>query len=232
MTARMLAEMDWPTTLRVAVLAPHPDDFDAIGVTMRQLYENGNSITVAVLTTGAGGVEDEYAPTTEAKRDTREAEQRASCRFFGLQAERLTFLRMAEDATGHLIPNAANRALLQAWCDAQQPDVVFMPHGNDTNADHRRAYALFQEIKRAPLLACLNRDPKTIACRADLATGFGEAMATWKAKLLRFHASQQQRNLRIRGYGFDERILRMNRQVATELGGPWPYAECFELEHF
>jgi len=32
---------------RVLVLAPHPDDFDAIGVTLRFLHKRGNSIFVA-----------------------------------------------------------------------------------------------------------------------------------------------------------------------------------------
>lgn len=36
--------------LCLLVLAPHPDDFDAIGVTLRFLRENGNPLYVAVAT--------------------------------------------------------------------------------------------------------------------------------------------------------------------------------------
>ena len=43
-------------TLRVAITAPHPDDFDAIAVTMRMLHRNGNTIDLAVLTSGMSGV--------------------------------------------------------------------------------------------------------------------------------------------------------------------------------
>ena len=53
-------------TLRVVVLAPHPDDFDAIGISMRTLQENGNPIDVTVLTSGASGVEDDFDPQLRA----------------------------------------------------------------------------------------------------------------------------------------------------------------------
>ena len=59
--------------------------------------------------------------------------------------------------------------------------------------------------------------------------GFGDADAEWKARLLRLHASQHDRNLRSRGVGFDERILALNRKCAEALGLGEPYAEAFEL---
>ncbi len=61
---------------RLLVLAPHPDDFDAIGVTMRFFRKNGNPLYVAVATSGERGVEE--------KIKIREQEQRDSCHFFGL----------------------------------------------------------------------------------------------------------------------------------------------------
>jgi LmbE family N-acetylglucosaminyl deacetylase len=42
-------------------LAPHPDDFDAIGVTLKHIRRNGNPIEVGVVRTGSG-VEDSYRP--------------------------------------------------------------------------------------------------------------------------------------------------------------------------
>ncbi len=47
----------------ILVLTPHPDDFDAIGVTMRFFRDNGNQLYVAVATSGARGVEDEFCST-------------------------------------------------------------------------------------------------------------------------------------------------------------------------
>jgi hypothetical protein len=70
----------------------------------------------------------------------------------------------------------------------------------------------------------------TIALRMDLYTGFDEEEAPWKAQLLRFHDSQQHRNLTTRGAGFDARILADNRQTARELGLARPFAEAFEIE--
>jgi len=222
-------------TLRAVVLAPHPDDFDAIGITMRTLQENGNRIDVAVLTSGASGVEDDFAPqlTNQGKAALREQEQAASCQFFGLPPERLTFLRLAEDAEGHLEVSEQNLRRLRAYWDTHLPDLVFLPHGNDTNAGHRRTYRLFRRLKEAEprsVIALLNRDPKTIEMRQDVYSVFGEEEALWKGTLLRFHQTQHARNLRMRQHGFDERILRVNRQAARELGGAAAYAEVFELE--
>jgi len=75
----------------------------------------------------------------------------------------------------------------------------------------------------------LNQDAKTLQMRVDLFLEFGEDDAHWKAELLRRHRSQQARNLRTRGAGFDARVLEVNRRAAAELGTPLPYAEAFEL---
>ncbi|MFQ5990694.1 MAG: PIG-L deacetylase family protein, partial [Candidatus Methylomirabilales bacterium] len=91
----------------ILVLAPHPDDFDEIGITMRFFRDNGNSIYVAVLSSGASGVEDGFCspPTRQVKGEVREQEQRASCQFFGLPESHLTFLRLEEDDAGDIIEN-------------------------------------------------------------------------------------------------------------------------------
>ncbi len=221
-----------PSPLRIVMLAPHPDDFDAIGVSMRFLHAQGHTIDVAVLTSGASGVEDGFgnAHTVAAKAALREAEQKASCAFFGLPAAQLTFMRLWEDGN-----DAADRERLRAWLHARQPHLAFMPHGNDTNHTHRRVYEIFCGIAQADGLgvwACLNRDAKTGAMRTDLCTGFSEEDAQWKAQLLRLHASQQARNLRMRGEGFDTRVLRMNRDSAKDCDSSQPYAETFELRRF
>jgi hypothetical protein len=83
-----------------------------------------------------------------------------------------------------------------------------------------------------PMVAFLNRDPKTIQMRCDVYLEFGEEAAAWKGELLRFHRSQHQRNLNRRGYGLDERILRVNRQSAEECSVGARYTEVFELEFF
>src|SRR5690606_3631968 len=80
-----------PADGRLAVLAPHPDDFDAIAVTLQHFARRGWAIQLAVLTTGASGVEDGYRGVRSAqdKAAVREVEQRASCAAFGLPPENL-----------------------------------------------------------------------------------------------------------------------------------------------
>ena len=224
-----------PAAVRVLVLAPHPDDFDAVAVTLRRLHTAGHRIEVVVLTGAASGVEDRYpgAVDNAAKRAIREREQRASCRAFGLPDERLAFVRLDEGEDGHMTASEANRERVGAVLRSAAPELVFVPHGNDTNPDHRRTAAFLADcVGRAgsAMVVCRNRDPKTLAMRTDLVTGFGEDDACWKGELLRCHASQHARNLNTRGHGFDERVLRVNRQIAAELGGASPYAECFEVE--
>jgi LmbE family N-acetylglucosaminyl deacetylase len=224
-----------PPGLRVAVLAPHPDDFDAAGVTLRLFQRNGNRILLAVLTSGAGGVEDGFCspPSREGKARIRENEQRASCRFFGLPPEQLVFLRLAEDEAEQLADSEENIQAIRRYLLERAPQIVFLPHGNDTNRDHRLVWSLARRAAYGSGLsvtAFLIRDPKTVAMRADAYTAFGDEEAGWKARLLRFHRSQHQRNLNTRNKGFDDRILGVNRQAALELRISTPYAEAFELE--
>ena len=232
-----LQSFHFPQALPLLVLAPHPDDFDAIGVTMRFFRENGNPLNVAVVASGSSGVEDSFCspPTAEAKARLREQEQRMSCQFFGLPAECLEFLHLEEDETGQPLETQANADRLRRCFLSTRPAIVFLPHGHDTNAGHQRVYTMFRRLAhevRYPLLALFNRDPKTIRMRCDVYMGFGEEEAAWKGRLLRFHRSQHQRNLNQRGYGMDERILIADRQSATVCPERTPYAEAFELEFF
>jgi LmbE family N-acetylglucosaminyl deacetylase len=229
-----LREARWPRGQRIAVLAPHPDDFDAVAVTLRFFHARGDEIHLAVLTDGASGVENAYpgAVNDAAKGALREREQLASCAAFGLPPERVAFLHLAPS---ELEFNAANVATIRDWLLPLRADLVFMPHGNDSNATHRQTYALFcavAEQENPNLCAMLNQDAKTVAMRHDLYTPFDEEEAHWKAGLLRCHDTQQQRNLRTRGHGFDERVLAVNCATAQTLGLAAPYAEAFELERW
>lgn len=235
---RSLRELDFPRPLNIVVLAPHPDDFDAIGLALRHLHRQGHGVDVAVLTGGASGVDDGFGGATDAAAKTalREAEQRASCEFFGLAPARLSFLRLWEIGAGDdfaaALHDSDDAARLAAWITARPADLLFMPHGNDSNRTHRRTYqALCDAAARHGLQAwaCLNQDAKTRDMRVDLYLDFDEDDAAWKAQLLRCHRSQQARNLRTRASGFDARVLRVNRLAAQALRTRLPYAEAFEL---
>ncbi len=229
-----VGELSFPAGLRMLVLAPHPDDFDAIGVTLRSFGQNGNTLAVGVARTG-GGVEDTYRPglSLADKAVLRDREQRSSLRFFGLPEDGLTFLSLENDDEDQPIDTPANRDALAAFVSAKTPDIVFLPHGNDTNSGHRAMYSMVKEValrSGRALAAFLNRDPKTIAMRTDLYMPFGQDEADWKTELLRFHDTQHQRNLNTRGHGFDDRILDVNRAIARELSLDEAYAEAFEIE--
>lgn len=230
-----LSTLALPADLRIAVLAPHPDDFDAIAVTLRHLHASGASIHLAVLTSGASGVEDGFAGAFSAadKTTLREAEQRASCARFGLPPDNLCFLRLPGDAKGNPQVNEDNLATIRDWLLPINAHLVFMPHGNDSNVTHQRTYTLFRQIALEAglrLWAMLNQDAKTIAMRHDAYLPFTAAEAEWKAELLRLHASQQQRNLNTRGHGFDQRVLAINQRNAADLGIAACYAEVFEID--
>jgi len=226
-----------PAEARALVLGPHPDDFDAVAVTLRRLADNGNLLHTAIVRTGSG-VLDHYAPDLdwEKKAAIRECEQRESLRLFGLPEDRITFLSLDNDNDeGQLCETPRNQQVLASVIDGFGPDLIFLPHGNDSNSAHRALDAMVRAIvarRATPATLMLIRDPKTVAMRTDLYTPFGDELAAWKARLLRCHDTQHHRNLLTRGRGFDERILAGNRQIARELGLDVPYAEAFEVEVF
>jgi LmbE family N-acetylglucosaminyl deacetylase len=233
---RDLRRLDWPSGLRILVLAPHPDDFDAIGVTLKYLHESGHDIHAAVSVTGSG-IDEEYGAgmTVDDRRNLRIKEQTDSMRFFGLPDDRLRFLYLNNADDEQLADDARNRKMLTEVVHEIRPDLIFSPHGNDTNRAHRAMYALVSGIAKAadwPVVLMLNRDAKTLDMRTDFYITFDEADAQWKGRLLRFHDSQQQRNLRTRGHGLDERVLNLNRAIARELQANQPYAAAFEARVF
>lgn len=223
-----------PREARLLVMAPHPDDFDAIGGTLKFLFSQGHSLHVLVAGTGSG-IEDTYRPglNRAGRAKLREEEQRNSARFFGLPTDCLTFLNLNNDPIDDQpLDTPDNLAILEELVTQIDPDIIFLPHGNDTNSGHRAIYSLACQIKahsQHSLTLLLNRDAKTISMRHDLYYPFGHEEAAWKAELLRFHNSQQQRNLNTRGHGFDERVLALDRQTAHELSLAEPYAEVFEV---
>ena len=220
----------WDRVRHWLVLAPHPDDFEVVAVTLGRFADAGAKLSLEVLSGGASGVEDAVATGWEAKTAAREAEQRESCRQFGLPAAALRFQRLTEDAEGYMADSGENRARVHALLDAHLPEGVILPHGNDSNADHRRVFRWFQawrDGRPQPPLALLVRDPKNLGMRVDLLSPYDAGRAAWKAALLRCHRSQHERNLRSRGMGFDERILGPDRAAGAPFG--FTAVESFEV---
>lgn len=226
--------------IRLAVAAPHPDDFDAICVTLRKLSAIAD-ISVCVASSGASGVQDSFVPGTDplVKGACREIEQISSCKFFGLKREKLSFLRMSEDSTGAVCDTPENRALLFSFLNKVKPHMIFLPHWNDTNKDHRLMNSFVESILQnefagKSIAVWWNRDPKTIEMNHDIYSFFSDSDAEWKSKMLRLHVSQHVRNLMTRGQGFDDRILSDNLCYAglspLKHSPEYCYSEVFALK--
>lgn len=244
----------------VLALAPHPDDPDAVAVTLKMFHYAGCRIRYAVAGRAHGGVTDKYAedkarqrgdsPTDlqEYKAALRRREQTESAELAGIVDGEVVFSQAAaEDESGDMLHCLANARILRRLLREQDPDIVLMPFGADTNDGHVALFQLFSELaaplaaeRERPLLALYSRDPKTTAIEQQLVVPFDEDAASWKASLLRCHRSQQQRGLELRGYGLDERILKLNSAIQAELRStliePWKdeflYAESFQVELF
>jgi len=232
-----LAQTTLPSNLRLLVLAPHPDDFDEIAVSLKNFQSLGVEIGLLVLTGASSGVLDSFAnpPTRESKQAIREREQRAALDFFGLPQKSVKFLYLPEDDHGELALTRSTQETVSTHFKSFNPDIVTLPYGHDTNSGHQRTFLLLREIGRSsdkPLLALYQKDPKTISIQLEAYMAFDESIAAWKGEMLRFHQSQQTRNLATRHHGIDERILRVNRDIAQELGIQFPYAEGFQIELF
>ncbi|MCP3967094.1 MAG: PIG-L family deacetylase [Lentisphaerae bacterium] len=227
--------IDFPEKMRVWVCAPHPDDFDAVAVTLQKFQTKGAEIFLSVMSSGANGVEDSFCdpPTIENKERVREQEQMESCRIFGLPEENIKFLHLKTNEDGLIADLDENYEPVKEVFDQLKPDVVVLPHGKDTSFDHQLGWMYVQEMagtRMKPLVALYNRDPKTINMREDIFTEFGDSAAKWKSRLLLCHQSQHMRNLNTRNIGFAERILQVNEEIAERASMDSPFAEAFELK--
>jgi LmbE family N-acetylglucosaminyl deacetylase len=230
----LFSELSFRPEQRILVLAPHPDDFDEVAVTLRYFFKLGHPILLLVLTGASSGVLDSFvSPATKSrKEDVREEEQLLALEFFGFPSTNVQFLRLPEDDAGELILDHRCRQIVGDLFRKFNPDIVSLPYGKDTNLSHCRTFELFKELAsdaQKPVLGLCHRDPKTTEINIQAFFPFDEATAQWKGEMLRFHQSQHTRNLQTRNYGIDDRMLQLNQDVARGLGIKEPYAEGFQL---
>jgi len=249
-----------PESGHVVELGPHPDDPDAVAVTLHLFATSGCRVSYVITCLSPQGVTDSYALQAARKsgkeiennldafkRELRREEQITSARLAGFAGDSLYFYTLEEDQKGRLVDSPANARAYAELLASLDPDIVLMPYGEDTNSDHVLNWRFFcqgaQQLARKrgkPILGLYNRDPKTVRINEQLAVPFGREMAEWKSRLLRTHRSQHERNLEQRGYGFDQRILEVNREAWKSFKdrgtSVWPenylYAETFQVECF
>ena len=217
---------------RALALAPHPDDPEAVAVTLRLLALGGWDLNWVILTEAWSGVQDDFVgPSQGKKSQVREAEQRASAQLFGLPESRLHFLRLAEDIHGNMDHTGTNQQRLFEFLFQMRPDLVLLPCREDTNPTHQLTYEWFAQWANSAkhrVVALGNEDPKTVHFQSVFEVHFGMEAANWKAALLECHRSQSARNLATRQMTFAERILRVNRAVPGLAQGM--HAERFQVE--
>lgn len=197
-------------------LAPHPDDPDAVAVMLRLLQQGGWAVHWVVLNSGFSGVPDDLVGADRgAKANLRELEERLASELFGLPDGHLSFLRMTENDAGEMEDGEENHRRFNNVLETVSPDLVLLPHGEDSNPDHRLVFSWFSKWMRAwplPVIALCNEDPKTQNFLPSLKVRFGKEAATWKGAMLECHRSQSLRNQRTRGYTFADRILSVNHR--------------------
>lgn len=254
-------KIDPPAGGDVLVLAPHMDDPDSVAVTLRRLAESGCAVHYLVVCSSHGGVTDHFAleharqngvdldqsDLPRYKSEIRRAEQTESARLAAFVEGPPEFLCVEEDERGNLTGSETNAMIIAETLAGHDPDIVLMPHGEDTNKAHVNVYRFFRRaaehlaVRRGrPLLGLYNRDAKTLRIEEHLAVPFDITTSQWKTELLKTHRSQHERNLEVRGYGFDERVLQVNRgawdEISRKINSTWtrsfPFAETFQAECF
>jgi LmbE family N-acetylglucosaminyl deacetylase len=244
-----------PSHARVMVLAPHPDDPESAAITCRLLLDSGCDLHYAIVSMSPSGVEDQYAQTSlgpvyqslaAKKIAIRKREQIMSAGMLGLTEDKISFFSLDDNERGTVSDSPENRDRISLLLESAGPGIVIMPAGKDTNRTHAWVQRVFRECAgqlarkaKRPMIALYNEDPKTTSMEPDLFVFFDRKAAEWKRGMLRIHDSQQQRNMRVRGVGFDERILAVNRRRYEWFAGPTDpgkcspaYAEAFEMERF
>ncbi len=223
-----ISELDIPEGMKVLALAPHSDDFDINAITLKYFQKARAAIKLVVLCLD-NGVEADFEPQTP-QAQIRKREQLASLAFFGLPFEMVNFLDTVCDDTGQTIYHPENKEIIANSVGNFDPDIILTTHPNDSNTAHRGVAKMLYEIGLKKDTAIMhNHDPKTMNIKPNAFMPFDSAQAKWKAELLRHHKSQHSRNLKMRGYGFDERILNVSRKIAKDYNLDCEYAELFEV---
>ncbi len=154
-------------TGRALALAPHPDDPDAVAVTLRLLARGGWEVSWAIVTSGCSGVQDAFAGSLHARK-SRGARGGTGGIGTPLRSARGTAALPAagRGCDGELAETAENRMRFDAALRKLAPALVLLPCGADTDPTHRRVFTWFHDWMcnwPHPLTALYNEDPKSLA---------------------------------------------------------------------
>jgi len=212
----------------VLIVAPHPDD-DIIGCggSIAKHCKAGNQVTIMYMTSGdAGGIH--YSREELATLREEEAQKAAN----HLGVNNLIFLRLAD---GYVEFNRENLIRITCILREIKPDIVYIPHSQEANRDHRITHQLLLEACQragAPffpecgtqlwgIATILGYEVWTPIQDVYYSEDISEFMEQKRAAL-QMHVSQ------LEYYRYDEAIKGFNRYRGIMTAG-CDYGECFTL---
>jgi LmbE family N-acetylglucosaminyl deacetylase len=203
---------------RVLVVAPHPDD-EAIGCggTLCLHRRRGDPVHVVFLTSGEQGVEDMPGA---AARAAREAEARAAARVLDLSG--VDFLHLPDQGVGRQLERGAR--LLRKVLGRHRPDVIYLPHPEESHPDHEAALPLVRQALAGLPGGAAGADLRgyevwSPLTRHDWVEVVSEVMGQ-KLRAVRCYRSQ------LRPFRYDLAVRGLNRYRGI-LAGRCRYAEAF-----
>ncbi len=214
--------------MKVMVFAPHPDD-EVIGCggTIAAHVRAGDKVVIAYLTSGEAG---SLAILPNELRTIREGEARQGAEIIGVKD--LIFLRFPD---GYLDFSPERIRTLVKIIRDKKPDVIYLPHSQETPRDHRVSHDLVLEaVRRASGNWFQDCGTEPCAVKQVLAyevwtpivspTYYNDITA-WidlKTAALRCHTSQ------VSAVAYDEAVRGLNRYRGI-LSGMGDYCEAFHV---
>ncbi|MDP3014546.1 MAG: PIG-L family deacetylase, partial [Candidatus Subteraquimicrobiales bacterium] len=115
----------------ILVISPHHDD-ESIGMggTIYKLAKDGNAVVLAVVSSGSIGVE---GANREKSIFVRETECLNASKVLNIR--KVEFMRLYDYI---LETNEENIFRLVKMIRNSRPDIIYMPHDNETDLEHRR----------------------------------------------------------------------------------------------
>ena len=214
--------------MNVVVFAPHPDD-DIIGCggTICGHVQAGYAVTIVYLTSGEAG---SLNVLPDELRIIREDEARKGMACLGV--DDLIFLHFPD---GYLDFSPERIRALVKLIREKKPDVIYLPHAQESPRDHRVTYELVLEaVRRAsgPWFQDCGPEPWSVSqvlayevWTPIVSPTFYADITPWidrKTEALCCHASQTA------GVSYDEAVKCLNRYRGI-LSGMGKYCEAFQV---
>ena len=214
--------------MKIMVFAPHPDDeIIGCGGTLAGHVRAGDDVVIAYLTSGEAG---SLAVSSEELRVVREGEAREGARHLGVHD--LIFLHFPD---GCLEFSPELIRTLTRLIRGKAPDVLYLPHGQETPRDHRLTHELgLEAVRRAggPWFQDCGGEPWHVrhvlsyeVWTPIVAPAHYNDITSWidlKVAALRCHASQ------VATVPYDEAVRGLNRYRGI-LSGTGDYCEAFQV---